>query len=33
MDAFSLWKKLGLPSMVVLSLPDFKLEKVIENVF
>jgi len=33
MDAFSLWKKLGLPSMVVLSLPDFKLEKVIGNVF
>ncbi len=32
MDAFSLWKKLGLPSVVVLSLPDFKLERVIENV-
>jgi broad specificity phosphatase PhoE len=31
-DAFSLWKKLGLPSVIVLSLPDFELEKVIENV-
>jgi broad specificity phosphatase PhoE len=30
--AFSLWKRLGLPSVVVLSLPDFKLKKVIENV-
>ena len=32
LDAFSFWKRLGLPSVVVLSLPDFKLEKVIENV-
>jgi broad specificity phosphatase PhoE len=32
MAAFPLWQKLGLPSLVVLSRPDFKLEKVIENV-
>lgn len=32
MAAFPLWRRLGLPAAVVLSLPDFKLEKVIENV-
>ncbi|MFZ6027155.1 MAG: histidine phosphatase family protein [Chloroflexota bacterium] len=30
--AFPLWQKLGLPSLVALSLPDFRLEKVIEDV-
>ena len=29
---FEFWKNLGLPSIVVLSLPDFQMEKVIENV-
>lgn len=32
MDAFGLWRRLGLPALAVLSLPDFKLEKVIEDV-
>lgn len=32
LETFSFWKRLGLPSVVVLSLPGFKLEKVIENV-
>jgi broad specificity phosphatase PhoE len=32
MASFPLWQRLGLPSLVVLSLPDFKLEKVIEDV-
>lgn len=29
---FDFWKRLGLPSIVVLALPDFKIEEVIENV-
>ncbi len=29
---FEFWKRLGLPSIVVLSLPDLQVEEVIENV-
>ena len=29
---FEFWKRLGLPSIVVLSLPGFQIEEVIENV-
>ena len=29
---FEFWKRLGLPSIIVLSLPDFQVEEVIENV-
>ncbi|MCI0475750.1 MAG: phosphoglycerate mutase family protein [Anaerolineales bacterium] len=29
---FDFWKRLGLPSIVVLSLPGFQIEEVIENV-
>ncbi len=31
-EPFSFWKRLGLPSFVVLTLPDFALEKVVESV-
>ena len=31
-DGFGLWPRLGLPSAVVLSLPEFEIEEVIENV-
>jgi broad specificity phosphatase PhoE len=31
LDGFSLWQRLGLPSFVVLSLPDLNLVKVVEK--
>lgn len=31
-DAFGFWKRLGLPSFVVLELPDCTLKKLVENV-
>jgi broad specificity phosphatase PhoE len=31
-DPFDLWKRLGLPSMIVFSLPGFELERVVEEV-
>lgn len=31
LDAFSFWKKLGLPSFAVLSLPDHQLKQLIER--
>lgn len=31
-EPFPLWKRLGLPSMVVFSRPDFRLEEVVETV-
>jgi len=30
-DAFTLWQQLDMPSFVVLSLPDMKLVKIVEN--
>ncbi len=32
LEPFIFWKRLGLPSFVVFKLPDFELEKVVENV-
>ncbi len=32
LEPFAFWKRLGLPSVVVLSLPTFEIEKVVENV-
>jgi broad specificity phosphatase PhoE len=32
LDAFSLWRRLGLPSFVVLSLPELRLKEVVEQV-
>jgi 2,3-bisphosphoglycerate-dependent phosphoglycerate mutase len=31
LDAYELWRRLGLPSMVVLSLPTYEIERVIET--
>ena len=31
-DGFSLWRKMGLPSMAVFSAPEFELEAVVERV-
>lgn len=30
--AFPLWKSLGLPSLVVLSLPNFRIEKIVKHI-
>lgn len=32
LEPFAFWKRLGLPSFVVMSLPDFRLEQVIEKI-
>ncbi len=32
LEPFAFWKRLGLPSFVVISLPDFGLEQVIEKI-
>ena len=32
LEPFIFWKRLGLPSMIVLSLPDLQVEEIVENI-
>lgn len=32
LEPFAFWKRLGLPSFVIMSLPDFRLEQVVEKI-